>query len=77
LGFVLNSEDMTVTLPEERKQKVLLACSELERKHNHKRTGTSYWPVGSNLSSSFVGAAVLQEFRQSQVNSTIGFCRQF
>ena len=33
LGFVLNSEDMTVTLPEERKQKVLLACSELKRKH--------------------------------------------
>ena len=32
LGFVLNSEDMTVTLPKE-KQKVLLTCSELKRKH--------------------------------------------
>lgn len=32
LGFLLNSEDMTVTLPLERKQKVVLACSELKRK---------------------------------------------
>ena len=32
LGFVLNSEDMTVALPEERKRKVMLACLELRRK---------------------------------------------
>ena len=32
LGFVLNSEDMTVALPEERKRKVMLACLGLKRK---------------------------------------------
>ena len=32
LGFWLNSEDMTVTLPEEKKQKIKTACVELKRK---------------------------------------------
>ena len=32
LGFILNSENMRVTLPEDRVDKIMTACKELKRK---------------------------------------------